>query len=536
MRRVTVLLGLVAALEVVGSATRADAADQPAVVALSIDAGRSGPIVDRHIFGQFAEHLGRGIYDGIWVGEGSKIPNTRGIRNDVVEALKAIHIPVVRWPGGCFADKYHWRDGIGPRDKRPVTLNPDWGGVEEPDGFGSHEFFDFINQINSESYVSVNVGSGDVREAADWLQYLTSPLHDTLANQRRANGREAPYKVEFLGIGNESFACGGSMSPQHYVDEFKHFATFMIDANFNPEQADDAHKMKLVASGPDAELPDTYDYTEAVMKAYQSRVYSWNLDGLSLHRYTGTHPWPPHVSSTGFGEDDYAALLKDTLPIEGMIAKHIAIMDKYDPDKKVGLYIDEWGAWLAPEPGTNPHFLYQQNSQRDAILAGLNLDIFMRHADRVRMSNIAQMINVLQAMILTQGDKIVLTPTYYVYKLYVPFQDATALPVKFDAGVYTFKGTILPRWDAFAVRAKDGSVYMALINIDPSRPLRVDVSLFWGHLKVAIGETLTAPRVDSINTFNAPNVVIPHEFETKAKDGRLLLSLPRASVTVVRLQ
>lgn len=525
MRGLSLALALALAAQL-GQAKAPLAADRPEALTLSLDAGRPGPVIDRHIFGQFAEHLGRGVYDGIWVGEGSSIPNTRGIRDDVVAALRAIHVPVVRWPGGCFADKYHWEDGVGARAKRPVTLNPDWGGVEEPNQFGTHEYFDFLDQIGAESYVSVNVGGGSPREAASWLEYMTSNQHDSLADQRRANGHAAPFKVAFLGVGNESWGCGGSMSADHYVDELKQYASFMV--NFNPDQA----PMKLVASGPDS---SNYAWTEAVMRAYQTHIYSWTMDALSLHRYSATEVWPPSHPATGFDEGDYVAVLKNTLEMDPIIAKHSAIMDKYDPEKKIGLYVDEWGAWLAPEKGTNPHFLYQQNSQRDAILAGLNLDIFMRHADRVRMSNIAQMINVLQAMILTKGDRIVLTPTYYVYKLYVPFQDATAIPVTFEAGVYDHKGVTLPRLDAFAARAKDGGVYLALINVDPNTPLEVDASVLGLKASGASGQTLTSPKIDSVNSFDAPNLVTPHPFEAKAKDGRLVLDLPPESLTVVRL-
>src|SRR5438552_15025147 len=385
-------------------------------VALFIDVSKPGPKIDRNLFGQFAEHLGHGVYEGIWVGPDSKIPNTRGIRNDVVAALKAIKVPNVRWPGGCFADEYHWRNGIGAR--RNVTLNPNWCGVVEPNTFGTHEFMDFLDQIGAEAYVSVNVGSGTPHETADWLEYLTAPTSTTLAKERAADGHAAPYNIAYLGIGNESWDCGGNMTPDYYVSQMKIYSRFV--RNYNPAQQDKDQMLKF-AVGPGGAEPRFVDWTEAVMKAYQQHTWSWDINGLSMHSYTVVR-WQDKVKSLGFGEGEYAQVVKETLTMEGLINKYSAIMDKYDPQKKVALVVDEWGSWYAPLPGSNPGFLVQQNSMRDAILAAWNLNIFARHADRVRGANIAQMINVLQAMIITDKEKMALTPTLYVYKMYVPFQ------------------------------------------------------------------------------------------------------------------
>src|SRR6202012_2680147 len=452
------------------------------IVRMRINADEAGTRIDRHLFGQFAEHLGRGIYEGIWVGPDSAIPNTRGIRNDVVAALKELQVPVVRWPGGCFADEYHWRKGIGPADKRPATLNPNWGGVIESNTFGTHEFLDFAQQIGAEAYVSVNVGSGTAQEAAEWLEYMTADKPSALAQERAANGHPDPYKIAFLGIGNESWGCGGTMSPEYYLSQLKIYSHYA--RNYNGAEA-----MQRIAVGPDG--GDT-GYTEAIMKAWQGKVWSWDIEGLSLHSYT-VGKWPPSYKSTGFGEPEYAALLKDTLRMEELIQTHSAIMDAHDPQKKIALMVDEWGAWLAPTPGTNPGFLEQQNSQRDAIIAALNINIFARHADRVRMANIAQMINVLQAMILTSKDKMIRTPTYYVYRMYVPFQDAQLIPVRFDAGSYVFGKISLPRVDAIAARAKNGKLWLALTNVDPHPAGRVEVTA--GGLSQASGQMLSSPKV-----------------------------------------
>jgi alpha-N-arabinofuranosidase len=496
-------------------------------IEVTVDPSKPGAKIDRNIFGQFAEHLGHGIYEGIWVGPDSSIPNTRGIRNDVVAALKAIRVPNVRWPGGCFADEYHWRNGIG--STRSVTLNPNWGGVIEPNTFGTHEFMDFLDQIGAQAYISVNIGSGTPREASEWLEYLTTAQPTTLAKERAANGHPAPYKIDFLGIGNESWDCGGNMTPDYYLSQLKIYSRFV--RNFNPAQQDQQPMLKI-AVGPGGGEPRWTEWTEAVMKAYQQHTWSWDINGLSMHSYT-VGKWPPAFKSIGFGETEYSQFLESTLQMDDLIRKHSAIMDKYDPEKKIALVVDEWGAWYAPLPGSNPGFLVQQNSMRDAVLAALNLNIFARHADRVRMANIAQMVNVLQAMLLTDKEKMILTPTYYVFKMYLPFQDATFLPVAFDAGTYTHDNIKLPRIDAFAAKDTAGKLWLALTNIDPNQPAEIEISLMGIHAKSASGEILTAPKVDSINTFDAPRTVAPKPISATLQSDKLVLKLEPKSVTVI---
>ncbi|MGB9203517.1 MAG: alpha-L-arabinofuranosidase C-terminal domain-containing protein [Terriglobales bacterium] len=499
-------------------------------VELSIDASTTGAKIDRNIFGQFAEHLGHGVYEGIWVGPDSKIPNTHGIRNDVVGALKAIKVPNVRWPGGCFADEYHWRHGIGPQ--RVVGLNPNWGGVIEPNTFGTHEFMDFLDQIGADAYVSVNVGSGTPQEAAEWLEYMTAAQATTLEKERAANGHPEPYKIAWLGLGNESWDCGGNMTPEYYLDRMKLFSRFV--RNYNPAQMEKDQTLKI-AVGPGGGEQRWTDWTETVMKAYQQHTWSWDINGLSMHNYTVVK-WPPSFNSVGFGEDEYAQVLKATLDMDDLIKKHASIMDKYDPQKKVALVVDEWGGWYAPLPGSNPGFLVQQNSLRDAILAALNINIFARHADRVRGANIAQMINVLQAVILTDHEKMVLTPTYYVYKMYVPFQDSIFVPVSFDPGRYTHSDSTLPRVDAMAAKSKDGKLWVEITNVDPHQSAEVELNVTGINAKSASGETLTAPKVDSVNTFEAPNAVVPRPISARAQGGKLILQLEPKSVTVVSVE
>jgi alpha-L-arabinofuranosidase len=548
-----------AALVALSASAPAMAQDAPAPAAapgpLTVQADKPGPVINRDIFGQFAEHLGTGIYGGVWVGKDSRIPNVRGIRSDVVGALRAIKVPVVRWPGGCFADEYHWRSGIGPADKRVTTVNTNWANSVEPNTFGTDEFMDFAGQIGAEAYVSVNVGSGTVQEADDWLAYMTSTAPSSAAKERAANGHPAPYRVKYLGLGNESWGCGGPFSGVEYVTKMKPFARFVH--NQNPEQApppvnfssiiedlmagkvsmDDLPSnpkaMQRVAVGPTSN--DT-DYTEAVMKAWKTRMpIYWNIEGLSLHHYT-FGGLPMSEPATGFGEKPYATMLKQTLDMESIIATHSAIMDKYDPKKRVGLMVDEWGVWLKATPGTEPLHLQQQNSLRDGIAAAMNLNIFARHADRVRMANIAQMVNVLQAMILTDGPKMVLTPTYHVFKMYVPFQDATLLPVTFNAGEYKFDRIVLPKIDAIAARGKDGKVWLSLTNLDPANAAEVSASVPGVAASRAEGEVLTAASFNTVNTYEAPGAVAPKPFSASARNGSLTLRLPPHSVTVVRLE
>lgn len=523
-------------------------------VLLTVHADQPGPVINRDIFGQFAEHLGQGIYGGVWVGKDSKIPNVRGIRSDVVAALRDIKVPVVRWPGGCFADEYHWRDGVGSAGERVTTVNTNWAGASEPNTFGTDEFMDFARQIGSEAYISVNVGSGTVQEAQDWLDYMTAVPPASAAKERAANGHAEPYKVKYVGLGNEMWGCGGPYTGEEYVTKMKTFAHFLHSRN--PDQAPpridfgaiakdlmagkpmdglpkNPEGMRKIAAGPNSSDPS---YTEIIMQAWKTRspIY-WDIDGISLHQYTWG-PTPFNEPATGFGEKEYAALLMHAQFMDRTLSKHSEIMDKYDPGKAVALVVDEWGVWLKPSEGTEPMFLQQQNSLRDAIVAAMHLNIFARHADRVRMTNIAQMVNVLQAMILTDEEKMLLTPTYHVFKMYVPFQDAQLIPISFEAGTYKFGDISLQQVDAIAARGKDGKIWLAMANLDANRPAEIAINVAGVAANAAIGEVLSAKRFDAINTFDAPDAVVPKAISVRSTDGKLVLPLPPHSVAVVRLE
>jgi len=489
---------------------------------VTIDAAKPGAVINKNVYGQFAEHLGTGIYEGMWVGPESPIPNTKGWRNDVVGALKELRVPLVRWPGGCFADEYHWREGIGPRKDRPVKVNTTWGGVEEPNWVGTHEFFDLAELLGAETYVNGNLGTGSNQEMAEWLEYMTSDTKSGLADLRRKNGRDKPFKVDYFAVGNEAWGCGGNMRPSYYADLYKSATTFL--------KAPHNNRPKFIASGGNGQDPS---WTETLSKEVKS-----NIDAISHHYYTiPTGNWDVKGAATGFGEDQWISTMKNTLEMDKIIATNVQILDKNDPEKKVGFYVDEWGTWYDVEKGTNAGFLYQQNSLRDAVVAALNFNIFHNYAQRVRMTNIAQMVNVLQAMILTDKDKMLKTPTYHAYHMYVPFQDATSLPVAIkDNAAYKLGNTAVPQVSASAARGKDGKVYLALINTNPNKETDVTVNVAGGKAGALQGRVLTAGAMDAHNTFAKPDAVKPVPFTAQAKGGKLTVKLPAKSVVVVNVE
>jgi len=487
-----------------------------------VGAAGTGIRIDRNIYGHFAEHLGRCIYEGIWVGEDSPIPNVRGIRKDVVKALKGINIPVLRWPGGCFADEYHWMDGIGPRKKRPSIVNTHWGGVTENNHFGTHEFLDLCEQLGTEAYICGNVGSGTVKELADWVQYVTFDGRSPMADLRRANGRDAAWKVKYWGIGNESWGCGGSMRPEYYADEYRRYNTFVKNFGEN--------KCFRIACGPNS---TNYGWTEVLM-----RQAARQMNGLALHYYTAPR-WElkSKCSATEFDESMWGKTMLMALRMEELVTKHSMIMDQFDPEKKVALIVDEWGTWWEVEPGTNPGFLYQQNTMRDALVAGLTLNIFNNHADRVRMANIAQTINVLQAMILTEGAKMILTPSYHVFEMYKVHQDAELLESKVVCDKYVCGEDKIPALTVSASKGADGAINITMTNANPNKSSEVAVDIVGGTVGRVSGRTLTTKKMNAMNTFEKPDGVKPKRFtdSTKKKDS-VVVKLPAKSVTVLAIR
>ncbi|HEY8743772.1 MAG TPA: alpha-N-arabinofuranosidase [Chloroflexota bacterium] len=486
---------------------------------LIINADQGGPVISKHIYGHFAEHLGRCIYEGVWVGEDSPIPNTRGIRNDVVAALRKIAIAVLRWPGGCFADEYHWQDGIGPREQRPSMVNTHWGGLTENNHFGTHEFLDLCEQIGAAPYICGNVGSGTVQEMQQWVEYITFDGQSPMADRRRANGRERPWKLPFFGVGNENWGCGGQMRPEYYADQYRRYQTYV--RNFAGNQ------IFKIACGPNN---DNYHWTDVLM-----REASRHMQGLALHYYTRLGvPRGTNASATDFGEAEWFTILRNTLRMEELVTKHSTIMDRYDPERRVAMIVDEWGTWYDVEPGTNPRFLYQQNTLRDALVAGLNLNIFNAHADRVRMANIAQTINVLQTLVLTDGARMVTTPTYYVFDMYQVHQAATLVPCLLQTEPYRQQDQEIPQVSVSVSRNAAGRLHLTFCNVDPQleAALRCDVRGF--QPATVSGTVLTASTMQAHNTFDAPQAIQPVSFDgARIGDGGLTITLPPMSVTAV---
>lgn len=468
-----------------------------------------GPKISKYIYGHFAEHLGRCIYEGIYVGEDSSIPNVNGMRTDVVEALKNIKIPVLRWPGGCFADEYHWKDGIGPKENRKKIVNTNWGGVTENNHFGTHEYFELLRQLGCEAYINGNVGSGTVQEMQEWIEYMTMDGESPMANLRRENGHDDSWKVKFFGVGNESWGCGGNMRPDYYADVYRRYQTFVRQYGKD--------KIYKVACGPNI---DDYNWMDRVMS-----IAAPFMDGISLHHYALTGAWEDKGPALGFEESQWWSLLKSAKKMDELITKHSTIMDKYDPEKRVGLIVDEWGSWLAVEPGTNPGFLYQQNTIRDAMVAALTLNIFHKHADRVHMANIAQTVNVLQAMILTEGDKMVKTPSYHVFDLYKVHQDADVV------ASYGDESDTL----SYTVSKKDGMISISLCNYSLIDTQTLDVAGEFGDT-IAEARYITADKMDEHNDFEHPENITIKDFDgAKLVDGQLSITIPPMSVATIRI-
>ena len=501
----------------------------PDRIVLSVAADQPGPKISRHIFGQFAEHLGRCVYEGLWVGEDSPIPNVRGLRSDVVAALRAIKVPNLRWPGGCFADAYHWRNGIGPREKRPRMRNDTWGQVET-NAFGTHEFLDLCAQVGCEPVICGNLGSGTVQEMRDWVEYLNAPVGTVLSNERAANGHPAPYGVRFWGVGNESWGCGGVMRPEYYADEFRRFSSFL--GNYEKT------RLYRIATGP---AVDDYAWTEVIMRECTNpRFNGAVMDGLSLHYYmNGLTPpakAPRLMPATKFDAADWNRVMAHGWFLDELLTRHSAIMDRHDPQRRIGLVVDEWGAWYENDPSHPANELHQQQTIRDAVLAALTLNLFIAHAERVSMANVAQVINVLHAMILTFGDKMVRTPSYHVFDLYTPHQDAIRLPVTGDPQMRTHEVGAYPRVSATASRAADQSISVTLAHTDPAKPVCVELTLT-GLPSEALakeGRILTAPALTDINTPADPNRVAMMPWTDFSFDGsKFIAILPPGSVAAV---
>jgi alpha-L-arabinofuranosidase len=486
-----------------------------------INADQAKDTISRHIYGHFAEHLGRCIYGGFYVGDTSKIPNKAGIRSDVVDALIKLKIPNLRWPGGCFADTYHWKDGVGPKSSRPTMVNTWWGGVTEDNSFGTHDFLNLCELLHTEPYLSGNVGSGTVQELSQWMQYVNFDGISPMSKWRAENGRQKPWKVKYWGVGNEAWGCGGNMKPEYYANIYRQYGTFMTGWNNTG--------LFRIASGASS---NDYNWTEVLMRD----VPHWMLEGVALHHYS-VIDWNKKGSASQFSEKEYFTTMQRAFMMEELVSKHSTIMDKYDPLKKVALVVDEWGGWYDVEPGTNGGFLYQQNTMRDAVLAGMTLNIFNNHCDRVRMANLAQIINVLQSVILTEGNKILLTPTYHVMEMYNVHQDAVMLPLNIKTADYISGSEKLPAVSASASRDKSGVSHISLTNIDAQKPQSLTIDLRGIKFSSVTGRILTSEKIQDHNTFDNVEKIKPAVFKNAAlKNNSLTVTIPPFSVVVLELK
>ena len=475
------------------------------------------PTISKHIYGHFAEHLGRCIYDGIYVGDKSSIANTNGVRNDIIKALQELKVPNLRWPGGCFADTYHWKDGIGPKNERPSIVNRWWGGTTENNSFGTHEFLDLCEILGTEPYLAGNVGSGTPRELDEWVQYVNYKPGSPMADLRVKNGRKSPWDVSIWGVGNEMWGCGGNMTAEYYVNLYKQYATFMPNGD---------SKLFRIASGANG---DDYHWTEVLMRDIPKSL----IEGVAMHWYT-VIDWAKKGHSTNFDESVYFESMKQALRMEELVTKHSEIMDKYDPEKKVALIVDEWGGWYEPDDTAKWGVLYQQNTIRDAMIAGVTLNIFNNHADRVRGANLAQVVNVLQSVILTDKEKMLLTPTYYVMKMYNVHQDAQLIPLKIESPKYVSDNKELPAVSVSASKDKNSLFHISLVNIDSQKQNKVKINVQQLGIKNISGQILTAPKITDYNSFENSDKIKPTVFKSfTIKNNQLEITLPPHSVVVL---
>jgi alpha-N-arabinofuranosidase len=491
----------------------------------TIDTSKKGPKINRHVYGHFSEHLGRCIYNGgYWVGEDSPIANIRGIRTDIVDAMKTIKVPNIRWPGGCFADDYHWMDGIGPKADRTPLINVHWGGALENNHFGTHEFMDLCEQIGCEPYICGNVGSGTVREMRDWIEYLTDDGQSPMAQLRRRNGRDKAWEINMFGVGNENWGCGGFMTASHYAQEFRKYATYVrnykVMGKINWWQAPDIQR---IAGGANAENDD---WTETMMKSVPAQL----MRGLSVHCYV-----KPGDESSGvsFSDDSWYQTAANTYAKEALFKRNIEIMDTYDAEKRVAMAVDEWGIWVDNEPGTAPGFLYQQNTMRSALCAALMLHIFHKYADRIRIANLAQTINVLQAILLTEGSRMIKTPTYYVFDLLKGHQDADYIPVAWEVKPDTIQKN-LPHVD-LSSSIKDNTLTVSLVNLSAEKEAKVELALPGVKPVSACGRVLKGKATDH-NTFDDPDHVALVNLEgITLQEGILHVCLPPCAIASVEI-
>jgi alpha-N-arabinofuranosidase len=471
-------------------------------------------VVKPELHGHFAEHLGSCVYGGLWVGKNSKVPNINGHRKLAVEYLRELGVPVLRWPGGCFADDYHWRDGIGPIAKRPKRVNIHWGGYVEDNSFGTHEFIELCRQIGAEPYLAGNVGSGSPHEMRDWVEYCNYPGGSDLSQERAANGSREPFRVRYWGVGNESWGCGGNMKAEEYAALYRQFSVYLKEFG--------GTKPFLIASGPSGA---DVRWSRGLLDNLQGEL----PDGLSMHYYEGGGE-----ESTRFKVAQMNEQLAIFADVEKAILQQRAVLDGYREGRRVGLVLDEWGAWDHIVEADEKRYgaLWQQGTIRTALAAGLGLNLFNRMADKLYMCNIAQIVNVLQSLLLTEGaesDKCVRTTTYHAFALFKAHRGKTAVRADVQ-NPETFGLTV-------SASMAEKELVLSLVNPHSETDLRVECSLAGVTAKQGSAGMLHDADLNACNTFEKPNNVVPQKLPLSIDGSRVQLDLPRMSVAtaVVKL-
>ncbi|MBI4877857.1 MAG: alpha-N-arabinofuranosidase [Acidobacteria bacterium] len=484
----------------------AAAREENVVVHPQVEIGKIRP----ELHGHFAEHLGSCVYGGLWVGKNSPVPNLNGHRKQAVDYLKALGIPVLRWPGGCFADDYHWRDGIGPLARRPKRVNIHWGNYTEDNSFGTHEFVELCRLIGAEPYFAGNVGSGTPRELRDWVEYCNYPAGSTLSDERAANGSPEPFRIRYWGVGNENWGCGGRMTPEEYATHYRRFAGYMRNFGTPPY---------LVACGPNS---NDIRWTRGFMDSMQGRGYP---HGFALHYYQNMR-----VEPTKFTADNAAAQLTKFADMEKAIVQQRALLDSYDPERRVGLLIDEWGVWDGMIPAEEKKYgrLWQQNTLRSAVGAALGLNVFHRHAGKLVMGNIAQTVNVLHAMLLAYEDKCIRTPSYYAFELAKPHRAKTAVRAE--------TGDSSPLGLSVSASRQDNELVLTLINPRHDTPLKAACRLSSGRAASATARILHHENFNAANTFEQPDLVVPRPHAAAAEGSRVTIDLPPMSIVTASVR
>ncbi len=533
---------------------------QSAQVDAHIELLPSEPIatISPELYSHFIEHLGGVIYDGVWVGPNSKIPNQAGIRTAFIEAMRAIQAPLLRWPGGCFADSYDWRDGLGPAAKRPARTA--FWGQQDSNQYGLHEFIHTCRAIGCKPYLAANLRTLPARDFYQEIEYCNAPagpvpsnsaapaMPNAFAAQRAANGDPAPFNVDLWGVGNESWGCGGNLTPEEYAAEFRRY-TAWTPTYGTP--------LRFVAVGPNG---DDVDWTTRLFQALRANPEQRHLWGLSVHYYTSGSPTKFAAGDAlKFNGDDHYDLLTRASIMEKVVTDHWKAIGNQPGRPQVKLVVDEWGAWYGKGTELAPEYhLSQQSTMRDALLTGITLDIFQRHADKVAIANVAQSINCIHSLMLAQGDKFTLTPTFHVFQMYLPHRGAQAIRANFTAptianplanaptpaGGNSYIGSLeavktlagLSGSASIATTGNGKLLTLTVVNPHLDRPITTEITLGGASIAFATGTVLAEPDVHAHNDFANPNAVQPRTARVAAPAaGRLTHTFPPASVTTLQL-